>query len=311
MSEIVRPTRDGKMGREYISTSVDIGRRPAFYSEDDLSSVKTVTVQLPLLFDFGDPSWMNKSVAGSTIRAAQRCGTLAVLPIDVYSGLSGDEKGYAIPLIGPSKDLPSQSMQRSPAVEVEDPLEFDLAKVQDTPKVVIARIPANGGAEDSVMELMGRGFHAVHLVFSPDGKDVAGRGIHAKDFIRSVHVRLVKEHVRDSISIVMSGGITMAEHVPKAILCGCDAVALDTTVHVALQSNFDVRGEQYVIKPRRFDEEWGAQRLANLLAAWHEEFIEALSAMGKRDGRRLRGDVGRGIFYEELRKEAFGDIEVG
>ena len=28
MSEIVRPTRDGIHGREYISTSVDIGRKP-------------------------------------------------------------------------------------------------------------------------------------------------------------------------------------------------------------------------------------------------------------------------------------------
>ena len=28
MSEIVRPTRDGIHGREYISTSVDIGRTP-------------------------------------------------------------------------------------------------------------------------------------------------------------------------------------------------------------------------------------------------------------------------------------------
>jgi hypothetical protein len=30
MSEIVRPTRDGIHGREYISTAVDIGRKPAY-----------------------------------------------------------------------------------------------------------------------------------------------------------------------------------------------------------------------------------------------------------------------------------------
>ena len=30
MSEIVRPTRDGIHGREYISTAVDIGQKPAF-----------------------------------------------------------------------------------------------------------------------------------------------------------------------------------------------------------------------------------------------------------------------------------------
>jgi hypothetical protein len=30
MSEIVRPTRDGIHGREYISTSIDLGRKPMF-----------------------------------------------------------------------------------------------------------------------------------------------------------------------------------------------------------------------------------------------------------------------------------------
>ncbi|MFQ5838831.1 MAG: ferredoxin family protein, partial [Thermoplasmata archaeon] len=35
MSEIVRPTRDGIHGREYISTAVDIGRKPPFLDLDD------------------------------------------------------------------------------------------------------------------------------------------------------------------------------------------------------------------------------------------------------------------------------------
>ena len=35
MSEIVRPTRDGIHGREYISTSVDIGKKPSYLSFDE------------------------------------------------------------------------------------------------------------------------------------------------------------------------------------------------------------------------------------------------------------------------------------
>ena len=35
MSEIVRPTRDGIHGREYISTSIDLGRKPMFLVFDD------------------------------------------------------------------------------------------------------------------------------------------------------------------------------------------------------------------------------------------------------------------------------------
>lgn len=69
-----------------------------------------------------------------------------------------------------------------------------------------------------------------------------------------------------------------------------------------------MKGKARII-PRKIDVEWGSQRLINLISAWHEQIIEALSAMGKRDVRRLRGDVGRAIFYEEIRKEAFEDIE--
>ncbi len=59
----------------------------------------------------------------------------------------------------------------------------------------------------------------------------------------------------------------------------------------------------------KFDSKWGEQRLVNLLASWHDQLIEILSAMGIRDVRRLSGDVGRAMFNEELEKEAFGDIE--
>jgi hypothetical protein len=39
MSEIVRPTRDGIHGREYISTSVDIGRKPSYLSLNGNQSI--------------------------------------------------------------------------------------------------------------------------------------------------------------------------------------------------------------------------------------------------------------------------------
>ena len=35
MSEIVRPTRDGIHGREYISTAIDLGRKPMFLVFDE------------------------------------------------------------------------------------------------------------------------------------------------------------------------------------------------------------------------------------------------------------------------------------
>ena len=41
MSEIVRPTRDGIHGREYINTSVDIGRKVMLLEFDDRGKISS------------------------------------------------------------------------------------------------------------------------------------------------------------------------------------------------------------------------------------------------------------------------------
>jgi hypothetical protein len=58
----------------------------------------------------------------------------------------------------------------------------------------------------------------------------------------------------------------------------------------------------------KIDSDWGRQRVVNLIAAWHGQLLEVLGAMGMRDVRRLRGEVGRAIFLEEIEKETFGQI---
>jgi hypothetical protein len=49
--------------------------------------------------------------------------------------------------------------------------------------------------------------------------------------------------------------------------------------------------------------------MVNLVGAWHSQLIEVLGAMGIREVRRLRGEMGRAIFMEEIEKEAFGDLD--
>src|SRR5438876_10448782 len=111
--------------------------------------------------------------------------------------------------------------------------------------------------------------------------------------MKDVHQQPVRKRLIDKITIIDSGGIALAEHVTKAIICGADLVAIDTTVLVALQAEF--KGEtrdraNHHLRPRRINPEWGAQRLVNLIGVWHDQLIEILSAMGMRDVRRLRGD---------------------
>ena len=58
-----------------------------------------------------------------------------------------------------------------------------------------------------------------------EGRDQAGRPL--PDSLRAVHTHLVQRRWRDSLSFLVSGAIAAAEHVPKIIACGADAVVLD------------------------------------------------------------------------------------
>jgi glutamate synthase domain-containing protein 2 len=118
---------------------------------------------------------------------------------------------------------------------------------------------------------------------------------------------------RDEVTLLGSGGIIAAEHVPKAIICGLDAIALDTPLLAALQARFlgeclD-RGRSRFRLPRRLTVNWGVQRVENLLASWRDQLLEVMGAAGLRDVRRFRGETGRAMFQKDLEREAFSGIE--
>ena len=174
------------------------------------------------------------------------------------------------------------------------------------PKAVVGiRMPYS----DEVVELARRGVGLLHLTADYHGG--TGRGF-VMDAIRAAHESLVAEGLREQVTLVGSGGIAAAEHVPKAILCGLDAVALDTPLLIALQGRF--RGE--CADPLTAEVEfpalrpaWGAQRLCNLVASWRDQLLEILGAMGLREVRRLRGELGRAMFHADLEREAFASIQ--
>jgi glutamate synthase domain-containing protein 2 len=153
------------------------------------------------------------------------------------------------------------------------------------------------------------GARSFHLVADYHGR--AG-GRFALELIRESHERLVGAGLREQVSLIGGGGVAAAEHVPKAILCGLDAVALDTAPWVALQARFEgecmERRSAHIALPS-LDGAWAVQRLANLVAAWRDQLLEVLGAMGLREVRRLRGELGRAMFQAELEAEAFAGIE--
>jgi hypothetical protein len=69
------------------------------------------------------------------------------------------------------------------------------------------------------------------------------------------------------------------------------------------------RTESKFTLPKNLNREWGIQRILNLTAAWRDQLLEILGAMGLREVRRLRGEMGRAMFQVDLEREAFAEID--
>ena len=307
MSEIVRPTRDGVYGREYISTSVDIGRKASRidFSNPDQKS-KTIEIPVPVIFDQLPSGTETDEIHQAVHRATEEIGVLNV------SRTPPDDAETKVPIIDEDQ-IPSYD-SRAPKIlqfDGEQKGLFDRMQDRFSSSVLIGRLPLNENTPGLACGLAHQGVHGVHLYADLHGWDYSTEPRHISTALKDVHQRLVQEGVRDQITIIASGGITLAEHVPKAIICGADLVAIDTTILVALQAEFlgETRDrDNCMLKPREIDPEWGTQRLVNLMGVWHDQLIEILSAMGMRDVRRLRGDIGRSMLDSELREQSFKGI---
>lgn len=312
MSEIVRPTRDGIHGREFISTAVDLGGRPSYlrFGErgeplDPLPQV--LSLPIPFLLDLPPDSLRAPELSRVLAGAARALGTLAILPIaDVLSlGLAGS---HVAPLMTAEEaSLLSRLPEAPRLIELAgwDRQRYAELTERFPGAVIVARVPM----DTDLVALVREGGRAFHLVADYHGR-VGDRFV--KDLLLAAHQRLVAAGVREELTLIGSGGIAAAEHVPKAILCGLDAVALDTAAWVALQARLDGEcrdRETARLTLPKLPEAWGVQRLQNLVAAWRDQLLEILGAMGLREVRRLRGELGRCMFQEDLEAEAFAGIE--
>jgi glutamate synthase domain-containing protein 2 len=122
---------------------------------------------------------------------------------------------------------------------------------------------------------------------------------------------LVGDRIRDEVTIIASGGIAMAEHAPKAMLCGADLTAVDLPLLIAIGARLYEQPERLLVLPEgleRIPVEILTQRMVNLMGAWHSQLLEVMGAMGIREARRLRGETGRAIFFEEIDNDTFGKL---
>jgi hypothetical protein len=336
MSEIVRPTRDGIHGREYISTSVDIGSKPmrlSFTPDGKMltPALNLIELQLPAILDL--PPWPIKQIRLARARAiaAKELKTLAVLFAKDAVRIQPELLPFVVPVFSRDDDQFLGDLARGARMVqlLDSPEILDMAGRiwAVNPKATLsARMTLGPKSADRIIELSGRGLKVFHLCADLHGRERIENGLpgrHVKDALREIHTRLVDKGLRDEITLIASGGIALAEHMAKAIICGADLVAVDTALLVALGCRVCRGAHSLVLDGAKsnnvnqnacpaeigaVDVAYAAQRMVNLMGAWHSQLIEVLGAMGIREVRRLRGEMGRAIFMEEIEKEAFGDL---
>ncbi|MFQ6618565.1 MAG: hypothetical protein ACE5QV_07750, partial [Fidelibacterota bacterium] len=113
MSEIVRPTRDGIHGREYISTVVDLGRKPLHVKDlkfdeygNPLTNIPpTAEIKIPIILQM--PPFLNQSenVLLSIVKSAAETGTFAIMDMENYSQKMDPYFNHIIKSLSP-EDMP-------------------------------------------------------------------------------------------------------------------------------------------------------------------------------------------------------------
>jgi glutamate synthase domain-containing protein 2 len=153
---------------------------------------------------------------------------------------------------------------------------------------------------------------AIHIVADANGNELAAnKPRFIKDMTRHIHTALIERGIRDEITLAAGGGIALPEHMAKEIICGADLVTINLPLLISLECRLCEScrpGMTCPAKLEKIDFDYGVGRMTNLIAAWHDQLIEVMGAMGMREVRRLRGDAGRAMFFENLEEETFGKL---
>jgi hypothetical protein len=321
MSEIVRPTRDGIHGREYISSSVDIGRKPSYLSLNGNQSIAglppLVSLPLPLIIDLSSPAHTLPKLDAVIEQTAAGTGLIAIMDSSYRPANEAHLENIAFYLGPDSAPVPDAILRKTRLVEIADSPAVaerikEIKKIH--PQIVIAiRVELTTAGIGRAIELAQIGeVEVIHVVADANGNELtAQKPRFLKDMIRQIHTTLIEKGIRDEITLMAGGGIALPEHMAKAIICGADLITINLPLLIALECHLCDScqpGTPCPAKLEKIDRAFAVGRMTNLIAAWHDQLIELMGAMGMREARRLRGDVGRAMFFENLEEETFGKL---
>jgi ferredoxin len=318
MSEIVRPTRDGIHGREYISTSVDIGRKLPYLSFDNGKKPANplVSIPMPMIIDMASSIHTLPNLNPIIAATAVNTGIIAIIDSRQLKGSDGQLDNIAF-YIADGQEIPKDAIKKTRLAEIPDGPKVierikEIKKIH--PGIVIAiRVELTAAGAERAIKLAGlEEIEVIHIVADLCGNEIGAKNPRfVKEMTRQIHTTLIEKGIRDEITLMAGGGIALPEHMAKEIICGADLVTINLPLLIAIECHLCASCKPGMTCPARLEKidfDYGVGRMTNLIAAWHDQLIEIMGAMGMREVRRLRGDVGRAMFFENLEEETFGKL---
>jgi NAD-dependent dihydropyrimidine dehydrogenase PreA subunit len=319
-SEIVRPTRDGIHGREYISTSVDLGRKLSYLRFNSsgilqLQIPKNIEIPIPMILDTICPSVRGDFLRLAIVKAAFKLKTFAIVKAEEYSnGMIAYASNIILRLSNGHVNTFAHLIRLSQIIEIEiQNIEkivnlLKKIKIHNKNALISVYLPYDETSAEKALKLTKLGVDILHF-YLPD--DICTQDPdRIITSIQKVHMSLVNAGVRDEVTFISAGGIAEAAHVPKSIILGADAVTIGRAYYIAIGCKICDRKNHTSDCPLPVKEEESeivSQRIINLIGAWRDQLLEVLGGMGLREVRRQRGEKGRILFYKELEEKVFGE----
>jgi ferredoxin len=320
MSEIVRPTRDGIHGREYISTSVDIGRKLPYLSfngnKAGVNASPLVSIPMPMIIDIPSPAHTLPQLNPIIVQTAVNTDIIAIIDSRKWQGNDKQLKNIAF-YLADGQEIPKDALKKTRLVEIPDSTRVierikEIKKIHPGIVIAIRVALTSAGIERAIKLAESKEVEVIHIVADANGNEIgASKPRFIKDMTRQIHTALIEKGIRDEIMLMAGGGIGLPEHMAKEIICGADLITINLPLLISLECHLCNSCKPGMVCPaklEKIDINYGVGRMTNLIAAWHDQLVEVMGAMGMREVRRLRGDVGRAMFFENLEEETFGKL---
>jgi hypothetical protein len=270
---------------------------------------------MPMIIDMTSPAHTLPQLNQIIAQTAVNTDIIAIIDSRQWQGNDKQLDNIAF-YIADGQEIP-KGIKKTRLAEIPDGAKVmerikEIKKIH--PGIVIAiRVElTTGGVERAIKLAESEEVEVIHIVADANGNEIgASKPRFIKEMTRQIHTALIEKGCRDSITLMAGGGIALPEHMAKEIICGADLITINLPLLIALECHLCNSCKPGMVCPaklEKIDINYGVGRMTNLIAAWHDQLIELMGAMGMREVRRLRGDVGRAMFFENLEEETFGKL---